>query len=63
MLDLYPRKAIIPLSVAEQISLLKQGKPISSTSFYSSQNLALIFKHSLNHLMRGKRILKVELKL
>ncbi|EXA91586.1 hypothetical protein [Acinetobacter baumannii] len=34
-----PRKAIIPLSVAEQISLLKQGKPISSTSFYSSQNL------------------------
>ena len=35
-----PRKAIIPLSVAEQISLLKQGKPISSTSFYSLQNLA-----------------------
>ena len=34
-----PRKAIIPLSVAEQILLLKQGKPISSTSFYSSQNL------------------------
>ena len=34
-----PRKAIIPLSVAEQISLLKQGKPISSTSFYSLQNL------------------------
>ena len=34
-----PRKAIIPLSVAEQISLIKQGKPISSTSFYSSQDL------------------------
>lgn len=33
------RKAIIPLSVAEQISLIKQGKPISSTSFYSSQDL------------------------
>ncbi|CAB1215628.1 hypothetical protein [Acinetobacter bouvetii] len=33
------RKAIIPLSVAEQISLLKQGKPISSTSFYSLQDL------------------------
>lgn len=32
-------KAIIPISIPEQISLLKQGKPISSTSFYSSKNL------------------------
>ena len=32
-------KAIVPLSVPEQMTLLKQGKPISSTSFYSSQNL------------------------
>lgn len=32
-------KAIIPISIPEQISLLKQGKPVSSTSFYSSQNL------------------------
>ncbi|QLB58870.1 hypothetical protein E5093_04375 [Acinetobacter indicus] len=32
-------KAIVPLSVPEQMTLLKQGKPVSSTSFYSSQNL------------------------
>ena len=32
-------KAIIPISIPEQISLLKQGKPISSTSFYSLQDL------------------------
>lgn len=32
-------KAIIPISIPEQISLLKQGKHISSTSFYSSKNL------------------------
>lgn len=32
-------KTIIPISIPEQISLLKQGKPVSSTSFYSSQNL------------------------
>lgn len=32
-------KAIIPISSPEQILLLRQGKPILSTSFYSSQNL------------------------
>lgn len=32
-------KAIVPLSVPEQMALLKQGKPVSSMSFYSSQNL------------------------